>query len=222
MLSALLPVFAIEQSVTEITDSTSITDNSFVIKGYYKGELATNVTFVINDLSGKQLYQSYADATDADHVNSTSNIFTWRMSGRTRENKTVTVRFTFTQLQAVLDDKYYRPEYTMKMGLNKSVVTEDYGTTRDDRFYTQNTNPKLVNHTGNNNSNISASKSGPSDSRFVDSTPVYVQYSDYIRNSSTYANWTRSGYCTLHISSFEDSTPGDYEYTCTVIVEITV
>lgn len=218
MLSALLPVFAIEQSVTEITDSSSITDNSFVIKGYYKGALDTKLNFVINDLSGNVLYQSYADATDAEHVNHTSNIFTWTMSGQTKKNKYVTVRFTFDTLQAEIEGKFYRPRYALNMYLNQTK--DPNGNYLSDKFYDNNSGKKFVKITGD--STYTATKpNNPSDSRYTQTGSV--EYTGRIANSGTSSvSWVRSGYCTLNISDYEDTTPGSYNYTCTVIVEISL
>ena len=220
LLSALLPVFAIDQSETEITDSTSITDTSFQILGYYKGALNNDLTFVIEDLSGNQLYQSYADATDSDHVNRTSHIFNWTMSGRTDNRTEVTIRFTFDTLQAELEGKFYRPQYALKMNLNQTK--NSYGQTlNNDVFYNNNhtDNDQLVKLT-ENNTYTATKPANPSNSRYTETG--YLEYSGMYRdrNGSTY--WVRSGYCTLNISDYEDSVPGDYEYTCTVIVEITL
>ena len=219
MIVSLLPVIAIEQSETEITNNTSLTDNSFQIKGYYKGELATSLTFEIKDLSENVLYQSYAEATDDDHVDSTKNIFTWKMTGRTQNKTPVTVRFTFDTLQAELEGKFYRPQYTMKMTLNPSK--DSSGNNLTDLFYSSNTGAKLVKLTSSDT--YTATKPNtPANSRYTETG--FIEYSSKISNSNgnTYVRWVRSGYCTLNISDYEDSIPGSYDYTCTVRVEITL
>ena len=221
----LLPVFAIEQSSTDMTSHNSLTDTSFVILGYYKGAMETNITFLIKDASDNRVYQSYAEATDENNTgNNSKNIFTWTMSGRTAKNKTVTVNFTFTILQAKLGNNYYKPTYTIKMKLNQSE--DGNGNNLDDNFYSQNNNSAektLRLESGVNNA--TARKAGPSNSEYqvtsTDTSKNRFYYTGAVGNGTSNVSWVRSGYCTLNISDYENSTPGTYDYTCTVTVEIT-
>lgn len=221
----LLPVFAIEQSSTDMTSHNSLTDNSFVILGYYKGTMETSVTFVIKDYSDNRVYQSYAEATDANNTgNNSKNIFTWTMSATTKKKQSVTVKFSFTMLQAKLGDKYYRPEYTIKMKLNQTK--DSNGNNLSDEFYSSNQNSQEKTLKLTNSTNVTATKAGPSNSEYTVPANNYISYSGAVQASGNGSNsnssWVRSGYCTLNISDYEDSVAGSYDYTCTVTVEITV
>lgn len=221
----LFPVFAIEQSETDLTSRPHpyLEDTSFVILGYYRGAMETSVSFVIKDFSGNRVYQSYAEASDDNNTgNNSKNIFTWTMSATTKKNKSVTLKFSFTILQAQLGDNYYKPTYTIKMKLNQTKDSNG-NILNSDNFYNSGTNSQektLLLESGVNNA--TARKAGPSNSEFqvTSNQNYYIQYSGAVGNGTTTVSWVRSGYCTLNISDFEDEVAGSYDYTCTVTVEI--
>ncbi|MBR0520744.1 MAG: hypothetical protein IJJ95_05355, partial [Spirochaetales bacterium] len=113
LLSICLFAFADTQSSTQ---AATLTDNSFVIKAYYKGAVTTTVSLIVKDYDTNRLYNTEAVATDEKHVSNEGTIFTWIMTGTATSN--LNVSFTFSTLQAKVGNKYYRPSYTLKMYQN--------------------------------------------------------------------------------------------------------
>ena len=206
LLSICRLAFADTQSSTE---AATLTDNSFVITGYYKGAVTTTVSLIVRDYDTNRLYNTDAVATDELHVGQEGNIFTWIMTGTASSELTVT--FTFSTLQAKVLNKYYRPAYTLKMYQNQTTGPNS------DEFYKGRT--ELV-QIASDGTHTATKPNTPSNSRYTQTGSV--SYSGRVSNNNGSVSWVRSGYCTLNISDYEDTTPGSYNYTCTVIVEISL
>ncbi len=213
LLSICLFAFADTQSSTE---AATLTDNSFVITGYYKGAVTTTVSLIVRDYNTNRLYNTEAVATDELHVNQEGTIFTWIMTGTASSDLTVT--FTFSTLQAKVLNKYYRPAYTLKMYQNPTKSQN--GRELYDSMYSENAETVGTYTKGYKNSQYT----GTDD----------VQYSGYVPASGasykigktnykqiTYDYWQKTGYCTLNITDYEKNVAGSYEYRCSVTVEFT-
>ena len=215
LLSICLFAFADTQSSTE---AATLTDNSFVITGYYKGAVTTTVSLIVRDYDTNRLYNTDAVATDELHVGQEDNIFTWIMTGTASSELTVT--FTFSTLQAKVLNKYYRPAYTLKMYQNPTKSQN--GRELYDSMYSENSQTAAT-YSPKNNQNSQYTETGGR-----------VQYKGYVPASGasykigrtnykqiTYDYWQKTGYCTLNITDYENSVAGSYEYRCSVTVEFT-
>ena len=213
LLSICLFAFADTQSSTE---AATLTDNSFVITGYYKGAVTTTVSLIVRDYDTNRLYNTDAVATDELHVHQEGTIFTWIMTGTASSDLRVT--FTFSTLQAKVLDKYYRPAYTLKTYQNPTKSQN--GRELYDSMYSENAETVGTYTKKNQNSQYT----GTDD----------VQYTGYVPASGasykigrtnykqiTYDYWQKTGYCTLNITDYENSVAGSYEYRCSVTVEFT-
>ncbi len=200
-----------------------VEDMAKMILGYYRGAMETSISFIIKDFSGNRVYQSYAEASDDNNTgNNSKNIFTWTMSATTKKNKSVTLKFSFTILQAQLGDNYYKPTYTIKMKLNQSKDSSG-NILNSDNFYSRNNNSQEKTlRLESGVSDATARKAGPSNSQFqvTSNQNNTFEYSGAVGTGNSKVSWVRSGYCTLNISDYEDSVAGSYDYTCTVTVEI--
>ena len=215
LLSICRLAFADTQSSTE---AATLTDNSFVITGYYKGAVTTTVSLIVRDYDTNRLYNTDAVATDELHVGQEGNIFTWIMTGTASSELTVT--FTFSTLQAKVLNKYYRPAYTLKMYQNPTKSQN--GRELYDSMYSENSQTAAT-YSPKNNQNSQYTETGGR-----------VQYKGYVPASGasykigrtnykqiTYDYWQKTGYCTLNITDYENSVAGSYEYRCSVTVEFT-
>ena len=197
---------------------TPMSDSSFLVQGYYKGEQEnTSVTMVFKDINNTNINHNDQDSTgtkvnasDSHLGSNTGTIFTWSMTGTT--TSTTTLKFTFSTLQAVVNGTYYRPTYTLKMTINPTK-RDGYNTTLEDSFYDDATKEQVVGGgavTGTKASQSSAF-TGASE---VTYTGAYTGYQN--------RTWNRSGTCTLNISDYEQAIPGSYHYVCWVIAEYSI
>ena len=215
ILMILLPVFADEQSSTT---ADSLTDNSFVIRGFYKGAVSSAVSIVIKDYSTSRLYENSVEVSDNLILNKDGRVFTWTMTGTA--TRSVTLKFTFSILQAHFGEKYYMPSYKIKMSMNQT--TSETGTTLYDPMYNSNSTTKNVANKTKNNQPTPFSETGTA--QYQGDIPASGANYGTKRNpkyQGTYSNWVRSGYCTLNITDYENNTAGSYEYSCHVTVELT-
>ncbi len=205
VLISCLSVFAIEQSSTT---ADSLQDDSFVIRGFYKGEVTSTVAMVVKDYNANRLYENSVEISDSDHVGKEGTVFTWTMTGKTKN--TVTLTFTFTSLQAKVNNTYYRPAYTIKMYMNKTKSETNADISDYDSMYTSNTKTMTATKTTGQSTIAPPANNNPSYSGKVSSNYY-----------SSWTSWTKSGYCTLNITSYENSVVGAYEYISQVTVEVT-
>lgn len=205
----------------------NLSDSSFVIQGYYKGSSSSIgggynsalKEFTIVDYSNKNLSYQAQDSAGAavvnvsnSHLGSDGTIFTWTMTGTTKN--TVTLKFTFSVFQAEMNEMFYRPTYTLKMVINPTKQNSNNGSTlNNDTFYTGATTPKTV--TFPNGPTTTTGTKASQGTEFTGGASV--QYSGAVNNN----NWKRSGYCTLNISDYEQGIPGSYEYRCWIVTELT-
>ncbi len=213
LLSICLFAFADTQSSTE---AATLTDNSFVITGYYKGAVTTTVSLIVRDYDTNRLYNTEAVATDALHVNQEGTIFTWIMTGTASSDLTVT--FTFSTLQAKVLNKYYRPAYTLKMYQNPTKSQN--GRELYDSMYSETSQTVGTYTKYSQNSQYT----GTDDVEYTGYVPASGAQYGSGRNKKTqitYDYWQKTGYCTLNITDYEKNVAGSYEYRCSVTVEFT-
>ncbi len=172
-------------------------NKSMGVKGYYLNSTEETLIMSIMDYNDARLYETYAVANE-EHEAGEETIFKWSLTGNS--NTTVTVKFTFTMLQAYLNSLYYVPAYTIKMYQNTTETDTGYS----DSFYSS-TTKTVVNQTSKVNSD------------YTYTTTKSVSYSGKINNNNSNI-WTRSGYATLYIRDY-DTTEGSFEYKCNVTVE---
>lgn len=202
----------------------SITDSSFIVQGYYKGEKEnTSVNLQFKDINNQTIIHSNQSSTGTkvnasnSHIGSnTGTIFTWSMTGTT--TSTTTLKFTFSTLQAEMNDVFYRPTYTLKMTINETRKSDSGGSTLTDTFYSNVTNKTQV-VGGGTTTGTKATQS----SEFTGASSITysgkTSSSGYGYSSTT---WYRSGTCTLNIADYEQTIPGSYHYVCWVIAEYSV
>ncbi len=213
----LLSLFSLLADAQSAATRGTLTDNSLVLKAYYIGEddSTQDITLTFKDYSGNTIIHASQDtsgtkvAADDTHIGAnTGTIFTWTMEGETNWSQyTSTLTFNFSTLQAEVNGYYYRPTYEIRMTLNETTLSSWYTYNPSDTFYDN----------ANKNQVASSGTKGSSTSEYKDSTTI--TYSGY---TSKYTEWDRSGTCTLNISDYENSIPGDYNYVCWVIAEYTV
>ena len=209
----------------------NLSDSSFVIMGYYKGANSSSggstnssITFKLYDYNSNNLNYLSQDTQGASvvnvsnsHLSNDGTAFSWTMTGST--TNTVTLKFTFSVLQAEMNGKFYRPTYTLKMTINPTKKSNSNGSEiTNDLFYSNVTNKTQV-VGGGTTTGTKASQS----SEFTGGATI--QYSGGKSNSGSNWNnttWYRSGTCTLNISDYEQGVPGAYEYRCWIVTEITV
>lgn len=234
----------------------TITDNSLVFKGYYQGETQTSddnaITLKFLDKDGGNIIHDAQSGTDGTKVNagtshqdsSTDTIFTWSMEGTTTSR--VTLGFTFSTMQAKVNDKYFRPTYIIKMTQNqskKNTTTYSYNSNYSSTPSSTNTSSADYNdsfYSSGERTIVSVTK-GSNNSEYLDTFSISysgtasgtsITTENYWDNSSgswkqqqrpkKTISWYRSGTCTLNISDYEKDKPGDYVYSCWVIAEVTV
>lgn len=197
-----LSVFAIEQSSTT---AESLQDKSFVIRGFYKGEVTSAVAMVVKDYNANRLYENSVEISDSDHVGKEGTVFTWTMTGTTKSN--ITLRFRFSSFQALVNNTYHQPGFTIKTYIN--ATKSQTNATINDSMYTNNQNAKTI--TGSKTKTQSPIPAPQNNNPATYTGAV---------SGNNWTSWTRSGYCTLNISSYENSDSGAYEYICQVTVEV--
>ena len=124
----------------------TVSDSSFVVLGYYKGEKeTTSVTLAFKDISNQTIIHSDQSSTgtkvnvsDSHLGENTGTIFSWTMEGNF--TKTSSLKFTFSVLQAEVNGVYYQPTYTLKMTINQTKRKSN-GNNVTDSFYSD-ANPK--------------------------------------------------------------------------------
>lgn len=209
---------------------SNLSDDSFVVQAYYKGTTSTStnnsVTLAFKDYSNQTIVHSSQNSQGTtvnvsnNHLGADGTIFTWSMTGST--NKTVTLKFTFSVLQAEVNGMFYRPTYTLKMTINPTKKDNSSGSAMDDTFYSNATATQIVG--GGTTTGTKASQT----SEFTGGSTI--NYSGIADNSyssgwfgnTSYYTWYRSGTCTLNISDYEQAIPGAYEYRCWIVTEVTV
>lgn len=197
---------------------TPMSDSSFLVQGYYKGEKeSTSVTLIFKDINNTTIIHNKQDSTGTkvnasdSHIGSnTGTIFSWTMEGSF--NKNSSLKFTFSVLQAAVNGIYYRPTYTLKMTINETRYRDYSSYTIDDTFYTNVTNKTQV-VGGGSTTGTKASQN----TEFSGSSSITYQG----KTGTSYA-WVRSGVCTLNISDYEQTIPGSYHYVCWVIAEYSI
>ncbi|HAN42587.1 MAG TPA: hypothetical protein DCP98_04085 [Sphaerochaeta sp.] len=245
----------------------TITDNSLIFKGYYQGSTQPSgggqgsddksITLTFYNKDGVAINHNHqtewggsegtvVEAKGSSYQDSnTDTIFRWTMEGTTTSE--VTLRFTFSTMQAQVNGKYFRPTYIIKMTQNQSKKnTTTYSYNNNYSSTPSSTNTTAANYTNDpfyssgERTIVSVTK-GSNNSEYLD--PFSISYSgtasgtsitteNYWDNSSgswkqqkrpkKTISWYRSGSCTLNISDYEKDKPGDYVYSCWVIAEVTV
>ena len=193
-----------------------ITDDSFVVQAYYKGEKeTTSVTFTFKDANGTEFSHNHQTSEGStvsvsnNHLgNNTGTIFTWTMVGSS--NSKTTLKFTFSTLQAEMNERFYCPTYTLTMTINQTK-RDGYNTTLDDSFYTDATKTQVV------GGGTTTGTKAVQDVEFSGSASV-----TYTGKYTGNRTWNRSGTCTLNISDYEQEVPGTYNYRCWVIAEFSI
>ncbi len=245
LFSLALPLVASAQSGA-VNDT--LTDNSFVFKGYYQGEkeesLNETIALTFLDNESNTINHDAQQGTEGTVVSATDNhvgqgsdsIFTWNMLGLT--TRTVNLKFTFSTLQAHVNDKYFRPEYTITMtqDVSRKITVKRQGNTTgnptqsyyyNDPFYSS--AARIVGPAG---ATKTGTKDGPSDTEYQGA--YSVEYRGSASGTGVYQSfnwggivvttnyWYRSGTCILNISDYEKDKPGSYRYVCWVIAELSV
>ncbi len=218
-------VFAFADTHLGRTENT-VTDSSFVVQGYYKGEKEnTSVTLAFKDIdnqtivhSGQSTTGTKVNVSDRHLGSNTGTIFTWSMTGTT--TSTTTLKFTFSTLQAEMNDVFYRPTYTLKMTINETRNRNSGGSTLTDTFYSNVTNKTQVVGGGT----TTGTKATQSSEFTGASTITYTGKTSSSGYGYGYSSttWYRSGTCTLNIADYEQTIPGSYHYVCWVIAEYSV
>lgn len=207
--------------------NASLTDNSFVIQGYYKGTTQTvnNVTLTITNKSDESIKAVSQESTGSSVFVTDDNfkqegspdrtIFKWSLIGKGKTNTTLS--FSFSVFQAELYDLYYKPAYTITMTKNntyKYTNNAPGNTAISDGFTITNssTNP------------ITETRVDANQERFTGASTI--SYSGQItadwNQFGTNDFWYRSGTCTLNITDYKNDLPGTYRYVCWVVVEYLV
>ena len=110
-------------------------NNSMDIWGYYKSGGST-LLLVVNDTSNKRLYETETVAGSEHLGEEGATIFTWTLSGT---GTNVTLKFTFSELQAIMRQIYYRPAYSIQISRSTPSGTpglQTYTKTSQDHAFT--------------------------------------------------------------------------------------
>lgn len=195
LLMFALPVFAF----------TPTQNNNLKVWGYYDPTNNSSVRLSIFDYQGVQLYYASNVQVSSDHLEGTEEIFNWEFEGNL--NGTATVRFTFSEMQAYLNNKYYRPAYKIAFVLNSTKVN---GANVSDGFAFNSTSSSGL-------TNRTITKTKVTQSYMFEDTAVFVFSGT--RNNNSGATWLRSGYFTLGITDYDKVTGGEFKYRSNVTVE---
>ncbi len=133
-------------------------------------------------------------------------VFYWTMTGETY--LTTSLEFTFSTLQAVVNDYYYRPTYLLEMTINPTTDTNSSGNNISDTFYS--------NKVDTTETLIKTEENAYQDSEFTDSQSITYQGAVRAYDGD---NWFRSGYCSIDISDAQTTIPGEFKYICWVLAE---
>lgn len=190
-----LPVFAF----------TPTQNNNLKVLGYYDPTNDSSVRLSVFDYQGTQLYYASNVQASSNHLGSAEEIFNWEFEGNLNGN--ATVRFIFSDMQAYLNNKYYRPAYTIAFVLNSTKVN---GANVSDGF-------AFNSSTSSGLSNQKISKTKVTQSYTFENTATFVFSGTRTNNNS--ATWLRSGYFTLNITDYDKVTGGDFNYRSNVTVE---
>lgn len=227
LMASVVSVFA-DAQVGSI--GSPMSDSSFLVQGYYKGEKeSTSVTLIFKDIDNTTIIHNNQDSTGTkvnasdSHIGSnTGTIFTWSMTGTT--TSTTTLKFTFSTLQAEMNEVFYRPTYTLKMTINPTREDNSSGDPLTDTFYSNVTNKTQVVGGG-----TTTGTKATQNSEFTGASTI--TYSGKTSSSSSgwggwggwdSTTWYRSGTCTLNIADYEQEIPGSYHYVCWVIAEYSI
>lgn len=211
LLVAILSASAISQT-HHTTKNQTITDNSLVFQGYYKGGQQSNsISLSFFDVGGNSINHDDQDTSGTVvHLDRNNGIvFSWAMTGTT--NSTTNLRFTFTTLQAVLNDYYYRPTYSLQMTINPTRRNDSQGDViSDDTFYS-NASPAT-------STIVETEENASQNSEFNQS--YSISYSGKTPKKNSYT-WYRSGSCSINITDSQSEYPGEFSYVCWVLAEYT-
>ena len=196
-LMLIVPVFAF----------TPTQNNDLQVLGYYDPTSNSSVRLSIYDYQGSQMYYASNVQVSSDHLGSAEEIFNWEFEGDL--NGTATVRFTFTEMQAYLNNKYYRPAYTIAHVLNTTKVN-GANVNNDGFAFSASSSSGLSN-------NRTITKTKTTQSYMFENTAVFVFSGTRTNNRN--ATWLRSGYFTLNITDYDNVTGGDFRYRINVTVE---
>ena len=179
------------------------------IWGYYEAQ--TGAALSIVDYNNVQLYESITQASDSEHLNKNDPqpIFTWNLTGTFGNSCTVTL--TFTSLQAYVNGLYYRPAYSIVAEKPTSSASNDF-TGNKYSFAGTNLNTTSTNAGGTK----TFSSYAESTQQFSDSFSYSFKFT---RQQNTTV--TRSGVFKLHISDYNRTASGTFNYKCNVNVEFT-
>ena len=210
LIISILSVSA-DSQVYQTTKNQTVTDNSLVFKGYYKGaqnQQSNSIALHFYDAGGASINHDEQDTSGTVvHLNSNNGtVFTWAMTGTNQT--TTTLKFTFTTFQAVLNGYYYRPTYSLQMTINPTKKNNSSGIELSDTFYST-ANPKTK-------TLVQTNANASQNTEFTDS--YSITYTGYTSSNNT---WYRSGSCSINITSSQSTYPGEFSYICWVLAEYT-
>lgn len=198
LVSSAFSIYAIDELTSDVR-----------IWGYYESQTGAALTIV--DYNNTQLYETITQASTAEHYNKTDPqpIFSWYLSGVF--GNSCTVKFTFNSLQAYVNGQYYRPAYSMVAEKPTSTASNDF---TNNKYSFTGTN--LTTTSTNAGGTKTFSSVGQSEQSFSD---TFAYSFKFTRAQSRQV--TRQGVFKLHISSYNSTAPGTFNYQCNVSVEFT-
>lgn len=207
MRKVVVLLFLLSLILFTVSAFTPTSDSSLNILGFYDPTTSTVKLMVFDDTGQQMLYATNAEV-GSDHLSSSHEIFNWTLVGNL--NGAATLSFEFSDFQAYLNNKYYRPAYTVEYVINPTTVNDV--AVSDDSFSFNSSNSS-----GLTSSKISKTKVTQTYT-FADTATFYFSGTRSNNNNET---WTRSGYFTLYISDYDNVTSGDFKYRSNVTVEYT-
>ena len=172
-------------------------------------------------------------------------VFRWEVLGNVCTP--VAVKFSFTPLQAQLDNTFYIPQHTFKIKLDSNLVASNGNAYTlpagyQDTFYINNTGANFIidfdtdaqiGNTIKGNYPYPAPYNNPAngyvDKNFYQAVTISGQIQKWDANTSSYKDmtkndsrvpWLRKGYCELNIRDYSKE-DGDFTYVSNVKVEVT-
>jgi len=181
-------------SILSVYASTSITSGesaNFGIKGYFEATSETTYSFIVWIGESTRIYHSGNIVLEDLESFTDIEVFNWSFEWTSGTN--LTLKFTFTPLQAYASKIYYIPAHTFTLSCDgKSDKTIEYSTKASGNFpYPEYT----------------------SDSDRIKS----VNY-----NTSVSSTGSLEGSCTLSISDYESESSDDFVYENEITVEFCV
>ena len=175
--------------------------NGYVhINGFFE-ESETSLIFKVwkenFSSESERIYHSGDIFLDVNPIENEVTIFNWEVSG----NKTLNINLTFTitPLQAFMGGTYYIPKHTLKMYDGVLTKTHNFSTA------------------------TTGSSSYPGYRQSSSGSGVFIINSAVFSYDETISDViTKSGYCTLQILSYDESTAGDFDYVSYVTVEFDI